>query len=129
MKPEAVKKVRFNEKGLVPVVVQDQSGVVLMMAYMNEEALRLTMDTGRMHYYSRSRRKIWLKGESSGHFQYLKQLALDCDGDCLLAVVHQKGAACHEGYYSCFFRVFNQKEGDFTVRQKKLFDPERVYKL
>ncbi|NPA12313.1 MAG: bifunctional phosphoribosyl-AMP cyclohydrolase/phosphoribosyl-ATP diphosphatase HisIE [Epsilonproteobacteria bacterium] len=90
--------------GLVPVIVQDaQSGEVLMLAYMNEEALKLTQETGYAHYFSRSRNKIWKKGESSGHTQEVKEILVDCDNDTLLLKVNQKGVACHTGRKSCFF--------------------------
>lgn len=100
-----------NEAGLIPVIVQDyKTGEVLMMAYMNEEAFQKTCETGRMTYYSRSRRCLWLKGETSGHFQYVKSLTLDCDNDTILARVKQIGAACHTGSRSCFFRTLAKKE-------------------
>jgi len=90
--------------GLVPVIVQDVIGKdVLMQAYLNEEALRLTLETGFAHYYSRSRKSIWKKGETSGHVQKIKKIYLDCDGDCLLYIVEQVGPACHTGKRSCFF--------------------------
>lgn len=100
----AIDNVKFDEKGLVPVVVQDcKTNSVLMLAYMNAESLRLTLETGNMTYFSRSRGKLWRKGETSGHYQTLKELRLDCDGDTLLALVEQEGPACHTGSYSCFF--------------------------
>jgi phosphoribosyl-ATP pyrophosphohydrolase/phosphoribosyl-AMP cyclohydrolase len=95
--------VKFNEKGLVPVVAQDvKTNAVLMVAWMNREALEKTLETGAMTYYSRSREKLWRKGETSGHTQTLRELKLDCDGDTLLALVSQEGPACHTGNYSCF---------------------------
>ena len=118
--------VKFDEHGLVPAIVQDGDGTVLMVAYMNREALRKTLRTGKLHYYSRSRRKLWLKGETSGHVQRLVSVALDCDGDTLLFTVKQTGGACHEGYRSCFFRVV--KKGRLTVAGKRLFDPDKVYR-
>jgi phosphoribosyl-AMP cyclohydrolase / phosphoribosyl-ATP pyrophosphohydrolase len=106
--------VKFDEKGLVPVVAQDiQTNAVLMVAYMNREALEKTLETGGMVYYSRSRQKLWRKGETSGHYQTLKELKIDCDGDTLLALVSQEGPACHTGRYSCFFESL-YGEGDFT---------------
>ena len=96
--------VKFDEKGLVPVVVQDyKTNTVLMLAYMNAESLKITLETGNMTYYSRSRQQLWRKGETSGHYQTLKEMKLDCDGDTLLALVAQEGPACHTGAYSCFF--------------------------
>ncbi|MGE5493925.1 MAG: bifunctional phosphoribosyl-AMP cyclohydrolase/phosphoribosyl-ATP diphosphatase HisIE [Burkholderiales bacterium] len=99
-----ISKVKFDEKGLVPVVVQDvNTNAVLMLAYMNEESLKRTLETGEMTYFSRSRNKLWRKGETSGNFQTLRELKVDCDGDTLLALVSQQGPACHTGEYSCFF--------------------------
>jgi phosphoribosyl-ATP pyrophosphohydrolase/phosphoribosyl-AMP cyclohydrolase len=95
---------KLGPDGLVPVVVQDyRTDEVLMVAYMNEESFRQTIQTGRMTYFSRSRQKLWLKGETSGHFQYVKELTVDCDCDTILAKVSQTGAACHTGNHSCFF--------------------------
>ncbi len=103
--PEALKQIRWNESGLVPVVTQDaKSNKVLMMAWMNEEALTKTLATGDVHYYSRSRQKLWRKGETSGHTQKLTDLRVDCDADTLLAKVVQTGVACHTGRPSCFYQ-------------------------
>ena len=97
---------KLNSDGLIPVVVQDaENDQVLMVAYMNEEAFQLTVETGRMTYWSRSRQEIWVKGLTSGHFQYVKSLFLDCDNDTILAKVEQVGAACHTGSRSCFFQT------------------------
>lgn len=102
---------KTNSDGLVPVIVQDyKTAQVLMLAYMNEQAFTDTLRTGKMHYYSRSRQSQWLKGETSGHFQYVKSLHLDCDNDTILAKVHQIGAACHTGAKSCFFQTLAEKE-------------------
>lgn len=102
---------KTNEAGLVPVIVQDfKTSEVLMLAYMNEQAFSDTLRTGKMHYYSRSRKSQWLKGETSGHFQYVKSLHLDCDNDTILAKVHQIGAACHTGSRSCFFQTLAEKD-------------------
>lgn len=104
-KQELFALVKYNDQGLVPVITQDATnGEVLMMAWMNEEALRLTLETHRMTYYSRSRQSLWIKGETSGHYQRLVSLAVDCDGDTLLARVIQTGAACHTGNRTCFYR-------------------------
>jgi len=98
-----MENVKFNEQGLISVIAQDaETGTVLMLAWMNEEALKLTLESGKMHYFSRSRQKLWLKGETSGNFQTLCALHYDCDGDCLLAKVRQEGVACHTGTLSCF---------------------------
>lgn len=113
---------KFSD-GLIPVIVQDaRSKDVLMMAWANEEAVRLTQKTGFAHYYSRSRKKLWKKGEESGHFQKVERILADCDEDCLIYEVEQTGAACHTGYASCFYRTL-----DGTVIGTKVFDPDTVY--
>lgn len=119
---------KFDSAGLIPAIVQDhKTNEVLMMAWMNREALRKTLETGKTHFFSRSRGKLWLKGESSGHVQQVKSIRVDCDQDVLLISVEQVGAACHEGYYSCFFREY-QPDGKWKTIGEKLFDPEKVYK-
>ena len=113
---------RTNQDGLIPVIVQDyKTSEVLMLAYMNEQAFEDTLSTGKMHYFSRSRQSQWEKGETSGHFQYVKALFLDCDNDTLLAKVHQIGAACHTGSRSCFFQTLAQKEYQ-TSNPLKVFE-------
>jgi phosphoribosyl-AMP cyclohydrolase len=103
--------IKFDANGLVPVIAQDvKTNRVLMMAYMNRETLQETLATGKMVYYSRSRKKRWLKGETSGHFQTVREARVDCDGDTLLFLIEQAGAACHEGYFSCFFRKRDGEE-------------------
>ena len=97
-----ISKIKFDERGLVPAIVQEESGQVLMLAYMNEESLKKTFETGYTWFYSRSRQKLWQKGEESGNVQKVKELYYDCDGDTLLVKVHQTGVACHTGSYSCF---------------------------
>ena len=105
----ALSDIKFNKDGLVPVITQCvQSGTVLMMAWMNEEALKKTIDTNDMYYFSRSRQKLWQKGETSGHFQKLIELRLDCDNDTILALIEQTGAACHTGTKSCFFKTIRE---------------------
>ncbi len=102
---ENASRVRFDERGLAPCVIQDsRTGEVLTLAYMNEEALRLTLESGEMHLYSRSRDEIWHKGATSGHFQRVTQLRYDCDGDAIVALVEPAGPACHTGERSCFYR-------------------------
>ncbi len=116
------KDFKTNEQGLVPVIVQDyRTDQVLMMAYMNELAFQDTLRTGKMNYYSRSRKEQWLKGETSGHFQYVKALYLDCDQDTILAKVHQIGAACHTGNTSCFFQTLAEK-GNRKTNPLKVFE-------
>jgi phosphoribosyl-AMP cyclohydrolase len=104
--------VKFNEKGLVPVVTQSTDGTVLMLAWMNLDTIKQTLATGVMTYWSRSRNQVWVKGETSGNKQQLSSLRLDCDGDSLLAIVESQGPACHEGTTSCFANEFSPKIGD-----------------
>lgn len=118
---------KFDANGLIPAIIQDwQTGQVLMMAWMNRDSLGKTVETGKTHFFSRSRNKLWLKGESSGHVQDVKSIATDCDKDVLLVKVAQTGAACHEGYESCFFREFRQGT-DWEVVGRRVFDPAKVY--
>ena len=116
------------ENGLIPVIVQDAATrEVLMMAYANEEAVRLTKETGFAHYYSRSRTKLWKKGETSGNVQIVKEIYVDCDEDTVIFKIDQVGgAACHEGYKSCFFRQVTP--GGLQVVGSRVFDPKEVYK-
>jgi phosphoribosyl-AMP cyclohydrolase len=110
--------VKFDGNGLVPAIAQDaDTDEVLMVASMNRDTLEETLATGRMVYYSRSRKKRWLKGETSGHFQAVREVYIDCDGDSLLFKIDQTGAACHEGYRSCFFR--KKSENGWIVCGKK----------
>lgn len=113
--------------GLVPVIAQDyKTGEVLMMAFMNQESWELTLETNIVHYWSRSRGKLWKKGESSGHVQEVKEIRIDCDNDCLLIRVDQVGgAACHTGYKSCFYRKVAGKE--LVIDREKVFDPDDIY--
>jgi len=105
--PEGIK---YDDRGLIPAVIQDVStGEVLMVAYMNEESLKKTIETGKTHFWSRSRKKLWLKGETSGHFQTVREIRLDCDLDTILVKVEQKGAACHTGNRSCFYRRLTEE--------------------
>ncbi len=114
--------------GLLPAIVQDAgTGKVLMLAYMNELAWEKTLDTGMAHYWSRSRQRLWLKGEESGHTQLVKEVLLDCDLDTILLKVEQRGgAACHTGYESCFYRRF--EHGELTEAERPVFDPKEVYR-
>lgn len=104
MEEDFLKDLKFDSQGLIPAVIQDVDGRVLMVAYMNAESLRLTLETGYTHFWSRSRKKLWKKGETSGNTQRVRRIYYDCDGDCLLLRVEQKGPACHTGELSCFFR-------------------------
>ncbi len=121
-----LEEVRFDSQGLLPVIVQDwETHEVLMFAYMNQAALEQTISSGIVHLWSRSRKKLWRKGETSGHTQKVKEIRLDCDGDVLLLRVDQKGGACHMGYRSCFFRILRGNR--FVVDQEKCFDEKVVY--
>ena len=121
-------KLKFTADGLIPAIVQEQStGRVLMMAWMNRTSIEKTIETGKTHFWSRSRQKFWMKGETSGHVQQVKDIAFDCDGDTLLIQVEQSGAACHEGYKSCFFRSVESKGPSFRVTEAQLETPEQIY--
>lgn len=122
-------KLKFDANGLIPAIIQDAvSHQVLMMAWMNRGSLEKTIETGKTHFFSRSRNKLWLKGESSGHVQHVKSVRTDCDKDCLLIEVEQVGAACHDGYYSCFYNEYEAKTDGWKIVGKKVFEPETVYK-
>ena len=125
---QGISELKYDANGLIPAIIQDaETGEVLMMAYMNEQSLRATIETGKTHFWSRSRQKYWMKGESSGHVQEVRDICIDCDLDTLLIKVKQIGAACHEGYHNCFFRR-HTPTGEWQVLGQKLFDPEKVYK-
>jgi phosphoribosyl-AMP cyclohydrolase len=120
---------KYDANGLIPAIIQDhQTNQVLMFAFMNATSVAKTIETGLCHYYSRSRNKLWLKGESSGHTQHVKSMRTDCDLDVLLISVEQKGAACHDGYESCFYREFDRAGEDWQIVGNKVFDPASVYK-
>lgn len=117
---------KYDASGLIPAVIQDaHSGQVLMVAYMNREALQRTLETGLCTYWSRSRQQYWVKGETSGHVQRVKEIRVDCDQDCILIRVEQEGVACHTGHYSCFYRAVQNSE--LVEVDPVLIDPERVY--
>jgi len=122
-------KVKFDEKGLCAAIAQDyKTGLIMMIAWMNKEALELTLSTRKVHYWSRSRNKLWFKGEESGNVQEVKNIYIDCDMDAVLIKVNQiGGAACHTGYASCFYREIKEN-GDMETQGEKMFDPEKVYK-
>ena len=118
-------KLKFDANGLIPAIIQEQkTGRVLMLAWMNRASLEKTIETGKTHFWSRSRQKFWMKGEDSGHTQTVKDIAFDCDGDVLLIQVEQTGAACHEGYQSCFFRSVEKELQNHRALRK----PEEIYK-
>ena len=122
-----LKEVKFDSRGLVPVVVQDvQNLEILMMAWMTKDSLQKTLATGKAHFWSRSRQKIWVKGDESGHYQWVREILVDCDADTLLLKVEQTRAACHLGYRSCFFRKMD-RDGNLRTLGKKVFEPAKVY--
>ena len=114
---ETLDRLAFNDQGLIPVITQDaQTGEVLMLAWMNRNALELTLSTGQMTYFSRSRNALWIKGETSGNYQRVQDIHLDCDGDAILARVWQEGSACHTRRKSCFYLEVNTARGLVTVK-------------
>jgi phosphoribosyl-AMP cyclohydrolase len=121
---------QFDENGLIPAIAQDaKTGRVLMVAYMNQEALQLTIQTGCATYYSRSRRKLWKKGQESGHFQKVEQILVDCDQDCIIIKVTVEAGQCHVGYQSCFYRALKKgSDKDLEPILEKVYDPKKVYK-
>ncbi len=125
--PFEVDSLKFNEQGLIPAIVQDhRTGTVLMLAYMNRLAVEKTLETGETWFWSRSRQKLWRKGETSGNNQKVVEVYFDCDRDTLLVRVEQRGAACHEGYFSCFHNLVEAGGGIRRVGER-YFDPEEVY--
>lgn len=121
-------KLKWTEDGLIPAIVQDvRDGRVLMMAWMNRASLEKTLETGKTWFWSRSRKKFWMKGESSGHVQVVRDVAFDCDGDTLLIQVEQTGAACHEGFRSCFFRSVEGQGAGWRETEARLENPEEIY--
>ncbi len=121
-------QLKFNADGLIPAIIQEKStGRVLMMAWMNRASIEITIATGKTHFWSRSRQKFWMKGESSGHTQVVKDIAFDCDGDTLLIQVDQTGAACHEGYQSCFFRSVGEGAKPVEITEPQLKAPGEIY--
>ncbi|MCF7668557.1 MAG: phosphoribosyl-AMP cyclohydrolase [Verrucomicrobia bacterium] len=121
-----IDELKYNSDGLIPAIIQDdKSGTVLMMAYMNAESLERSIDSGTTVFWSRSRKKFWRKGETSGHVQKIRSISVDCDADTLLIRVDQTGPACHEGYRSCFFRTFDGER--LVTTGHRLVDPQTVY--
>ena len=124
---QGLDELKYDANGLIPAIVQDaDTGEVLMMAWMNKASLADSIRTGKTHFWSRSRQKYWMKGESSGHVQEIKEILIDCDADTLLIKATQHGAACHEGYKNCFFRRL-ETSGEWKVNAQRLVNPEDVY--
>ena len=122
------RKLKYDTNGLIPAVIQHHvSSVVLMVAYMNEASVAKTFETGKATFWSRSRQKFWIKGESSGHFLYVTDIRVDCDADCLLIRVDPLGPSCHEGYETCFFRKVNENGSDLDVFLERDLEPEAIY--
>lgn len=120
--------IRYNAEGLVPAIVQDAtSGEIMMLAWMNEAALAHTISTGKATFYSRSRQKMWVKGESSGHVQRVVEIRVDCDQDTVLLRVQPAGPACHVGYPTCFYRAYEADGQSLKFVADKAFDPDKVY--
>ncbi len=121
-------QLKFDAQGLIPAIIQEQkTGRVVMMAWMNRASLESTLATGKTHFWSRSRQKFWMKGEESGNTQTVRDIAFDCDGDCLLIQVEQNGPACHEGYKSCFFRSVAVDRKAFQTTEAQLKTPAELY--
>jgi phosphoribosyl-AMP cyclohydrolase len=122
---------KFDENGLIPVITQDsKTGEVLMVAYMNRAALDATIQTGCATYFSRSRQKLWKKGEESGHVQKVEQILVDCDQDCLILKVSVDAGQCHVGYQSCFYRALKKgSDKDLEFIAQKVYDPKKAYKM
>lgn len=121
-------ELKFDQAGLIPAIVQDvESNEVLMVAFMNRQALQRTIESGCACFWSRSRQEYWVKGETSGHTQTVKSVAIDCDGDALLIKVEQRGGACHVGYRSCFFREVSSDGNSSHIVGEKVFNPDEVY--
>ena len=125
---EILNQLKLDQDGLIPAIIQDdENKEVLMVGYMNHEAVRKTLESGRVCFWSRSRQEYWIKGETSGHTQTVRSVAFDCDGDALLIKVEQKGGACHTGFRSCFFREVSPDGNSTNIVGEKVFDPNAVY--
>jgi len=119
---------KYDANGLIPVIIQDaDTGEILMMAYMNQTSLEESIRTGKTHFWSRSRQKYWMKGETSGHTQEIQDIFIDCDKDTILIKAKQNGVACHEGYKSCFYRKYDTATSQWNVCAEREVNPEDVY--
>ena len=124
---KVLEKIKFDEKGLIPAIIQDEvSGEVLTLCYMNKDALCKTLDEGKVYVFRRSKGKLMLKGETSGCIQIVRKASIDCEGNSLLFEVEQVKAGCHEGYFSCYFRQID-KDGNINITAERIFDPKQVY--
>jgi len=123
-----INKIKFNEKGLIPAIIQDnKTNKVLTLCYMNKDALDKTLKEGKIYVFRRSKNKLMLKGETSGNIQEVKEVFVDCEDNSILFKVEQHVAACHEGYFTCYFRKID-KDGNESIKEKRVFDPKDVYK-
>ena len=126
---QLLNNLKFDEKGLIPAVIVDTTdNKVLTLCFMNQAALEKTVETGKVHVFRRSKNRLMIKGETSGHIQLVKEIFFDCEGKSLVLKVEQKVAACHEGYRSCYFRKYNEKTGNVEIIEERIFDPEKIYK-
>jgi phosphoribosyl-AMP cyclohydrolase len=124
-----IDSLKFDRQDLIPTIIQDyKTNEILMVAYMNKESLEKTLKNKKTYFWSRSRRKLWLKGETSGHIQKVRQVLVDCDKDALVFKVGQIGGACHSGYRSCFYRKIDLKNKKMVTIGKKVFDEKKIYK-
>ena len=129
MNENILDNLKFDAHGLLPAVIQDHESLeLLMVGYMNKDSLLATIKTGKTNFWSRSRKKYWIKGESSGHTQEVVDIYFDCDIDTVLIKVKQKGGACHVGYRSCFYRKLKNEQGEVEITGEKVFNPEDIYK-
>jgi phosphoribosyl-AMP cyclohydrolase len=120
--------VKFDDKGLIPAVIVDVTdNRVLTLCFMNQDALEKTIETGKVHVFRRSKNRLMLKGETSGHTQSVEEVLFDCEGKSLVIKVKQKVAACHAGYMSCYYRKYNDKTDNIEIMEEKVFDPEKTY--
>jgi len=127
---QLLNNLKFNDKGLIPAVIVDiVDNNVLTLCYMNQAALEKTIETGKVHVFRRSKNRLMLKGETSGHVQMVKEIFFDCEGNSLVIKVDQSVAACHEGYRSCYFRKYNNEKDSIEITEKRVFDPEKIYKV
>jgi phosphoribosyl-AMP cyclohydrolase len=125
---DLTKALKFDKNGLIPAVIVDAaSGQVLVLCYMNEEAVRKTFETGKVYVFRRSKNRLMVKGETSGHVQLVKEVLVDCEGNSLVIKVEQKVAACHAGYFSCYYRRLDPKTGALEIIARRVFDPGKVY--
>ncbi len=124
-----IDNLKFDEKGLIPAVIVDTTdNRVLTLCFMNQAALEKTVETGKVHVFRRSKNRLMIKGETSGHIQLVKEVFFDCEGKSLVLKVEQKVAACHEGYKSCYFKKYDEKTGNVEIVEERIFDPEKIYK-